>query len=330
MPDNDPGKIVDRHRELPPLEAELVAEHTLEATSGRVTGTIGHRDELWDRCYQEPMANTEVRLAQEIARFGGHYAHVHDEFIDIRRDDAAGDAWLHGRFGKMLYPSARGLTLQTPRARLASAGRESCSSLPQRTEERDDSDRSRGGRSWIRRGMRYPTGRFPGRRQTGGTGCRRSGSVGGRETGPSSKSIPMAQAAAKPLGHGFDHRPSGGRAGQRMDHPRAMPLVVKASTAAPKPHCMPKAPTKTSKLSAVLTRPDIATGKFAVKLRIGDVAEAEGDSEQRPQPGRRRQIDDDRQFGGQCQPHSRRQQGIGETPRRARASVQVARRLEPG
>ena len=100
---NDGGKIVYWHRELPPLDAELISEHTVEATSGRVAGVLSHRDELWDHCYQELMANTEARLAQEIDRFGGHYAHVHDESIDIRHDDAAGEAWLHGRFSYMLY-----------------------------------------------------------------------------------------------------------------------------------------------------------------------------------------------------------------------------------
>jgi hypothetical protein len=49
------------------------------------------------------MANTKARLTQEIARLGGHYAHVHGESIDIRHDDAAGEAWLHGRFSYMLY-----------------------------------------------------------------------------------------------------------------------------------------------------------------------------------------------------------------------------------
>ena len=62
-----------------------------------------HRDELWDRCYQELMANTQARLAQEIARLGGHFAHVHDESIDVRHDDATCEAWLHGRFSYMLY-----------------------------------------------------------------------------------------------------------------------------------------------------------------------------------------------------------------------------------
>jgi hypothetical protein len=97
------AKIVYWHRELPPLETELVAEHTVEANSSRVPGTIAHRDELWDQCYRELMANAESRLVQEVARLGGHFAHVHDEAIDQKHDDAAGEAWLHGRFRYMLY-----------------------------------------------------------------------------------------------------------------------------------------------------------------------------------------------------------------------------------
>jgi hypothetical protein len=49
------------------------------------------------------MTNVHARLAQEIARYGGHYAHVNDESIDTRHDDATGEAWLHGRFSYMLY-----------------------------------------------------------------------------------------------------------------------------------------------------------------------------------------------------------------------------------
>ena len=99
----DQSKIVYWHRDLPPIEAELMAEHTVEANSGRVAGTIAHRDELWDRCYQELMSNAESRLIQEVVRLGGHYAHVHDEEIEPKHDDVAGEAWLHGRFGYMLY-----------------------------------------------------------------------------------------------------------------------------------------------------------------------------------------------------------------------------------
>ena len=100
---SDDLKIVYWHRELPPLDAELIAEHTVEASSSRVAGTLSHRDELWGRCYEELMANTQTRLAQEVSRLGGHYAHVLDEAIDIRHDDAVGEAWLHGRFAYMLY-----------------------------------------------------------------------------------------------------------------------------------------------------------------------------------------------------------------------------------
>ena len=98
-------KIVYWHRELPPLEAELIAEHTLEADSGRVPGTIAHRDELWDQCYRELMTNAEGRLVQEILRLGGHFAHVYDEAIDTKHNDASGEAWLHGRCRYMLYRS---------------------------------------------------------------------------------------------------------------------------------------------------------------------------------------------------------------------------------
>lgn len=99
-------RVVFWHRELPPLDAEVVAEHTVEATSGRVTGTLGHRGELWDQCHQELMANAHARLVQEIARLGGHYAHVHDEAIEPRHDAATGEAWLRGCFSYVLYRKA--------------------------------------------------------------------------------------------------------------------------------------------------------------------------------------------------------------------------------
>jgi hypothetical protein len=104
--DDSEAKIVFWHRQLPPLEAALVAEHTVEATSTRVPGTLAHRDELWHQCYRELMANAENRLVQEVRRLGGDFAHVHDEAIDPRHDDAAGEAWLHGRFSYVLYRRA--------------------------------------------------------------------------------------------------------------------------------------------------------------------------------------------------------------------------------
>ena len=100
---DDTQQIVFWHRELPPIEAESMGEHTIEATSGRVQGTIAHRDELWTRCQDELMAQTRHRLTEEIARLGGRYAYVHKESIDSKHDGATGEAWLHGQFGYTLY-----------------------------------------------------------------------------------------------------------------------------------------------------------------------------------------------------------------------------------
>jgi hypothetical protein len=91
------------HRELPPLSAEPIGEHTVESTSDRVQGILGHRDELWNRCYEDLMFHTTHRLEQEIARLGGDYAHVVQETIDSRHDDAKGEGWLHGTFDYVLY-----------------------------------------------------------------------------------------------------------------------------------------------------------------------------------------------------------------------------------
>ena len=91
------------HRELPPLDAEFVGEHTVEATSGHVAGAIVHGDELWNRCYDGLMAEARLRLKQEMARLEGDYAHVLQESIDGRRNEALRESWLHGRFTYALY-----------------------------------------------------------------------------------------------------------------------------------------------------------------------------------------------------------------------------------
>jgi hypothetical protein len=98
------------HRELPPLDAQIIGEHVLEATSERVQASLAHRDELWDRCYRGLLANTHERFNQEIRRLAGDYAHVLDESIDSRHDPVTGEAWLHGRFTYMLYRRGPGGT----------------------------------------------------------------------------------------------------------------------------------------------------------------------------------------------------------------------------
>jgi hypothetical protein len=100
------SKTVFWHRDLPPLDAEPLAEHVVEADSLRVQGTLEHRNELWDRCYADLMERLTSRLLQEIARLGGHYAHVLDETVDSRHDDASVDVWLHGRVTYMLMRRA--------------------------------------------------------------------------------------------------------------------------------------------------------------------------------------------------------------------------------
>jgi len=100
---DSPPKLVYWHEELPPLDGESIQENSIEAISDRVPGSIERHGELWHRCYATLMEHIKSRLEQEISRLGGHYAHVLDEHIDSRRDDATSESWLHGRFGYVLY-----------------------------------------------------------------------------------------------------------------------------------------------------------------------------------------------------------------------------------
>jgi len=97
------AKVVYWRQELPPSDAEMIGEYTVEAVSSRVPGTLAHRDELWSLCYDDLMRETGARLEQEVVRLGGRYAHVRDEAIESRHDDRTGEAWLHGRFTYALY-----------------------------------------------------------------------------------------------------------------------------------------------------------------------------------------------------------------------------------
>jgi hypothetical protein len=101
-------KIVYWHKELPPLDGEVVQEEEVEADSDRVPGTIERHGELWQLCSAMLMERTRVRLEQEVARLGGDYAHILDEHVDSLRDDANDQSWLHGRFVYVLYRRSRG------------------------------------------------------------------------------------------------------------------------------------------------------------------------------------------------------------------------------
>jgi hypothetical protein len=96
-------KIVYWHRELPPPDAEPLEEHHVEATSDRISGTIAHREELWDECRAQLARHAEVRLKQEVARLGGRYAHVLNELVEVKRDSRTNQAWLYGLYTYMLF-----------------------------------------------------------------------------------------------------------------------------------------------------------------------------------------------------------------------------------
>jgi hypothetical protein len=99
----DDKKHVYWHRELPPLDADPVREHVVEAASDHVSGHLTRHDEQWTVCYDSLMLAARERISQEVARLGGDCAHVLKETIDERHNDVVGDAWLHGRFEYMLF-----------------------------------------------------------------------------------------------------------------------------------------------------------------------------------------------------------------------------------
>src|SRR5678815_5051146 len=91
------------HRELPPITAEVLGEHSLEATGKRTPGTLTHRGELWDECYDDLMGEAARRLKQETVRLGGNCAHVTSESVDSHHDGPSNESWLSGRFSSVLY-----------------------------------------------------------------------------------------------------------------------------------------------------------------------------------------------------------------------------------
>jgi hypothetical protein len=101
--DTNSPRTVFWHSELPPLEADAVAEHTVEADSERVTGSFTRRDERWQHCYGTLMHEARARLMQEITRLGGDYAHVLSEHVEQKHNYATREAWLHGVFTYTLF-----------------------------------------------------------------------------------------------------------------------------------------------------------------------------------------------------------------------------------
>ena len=91
------------HRDLPPFDAQPMGEHVVEASSSHIPDTIARREELWNQCEDELMANARCRLGEEIVRLGGRCAHVLQESIEPRHNACTGEVWMHGCFTYMLY-----------------------------------------------------------------------------------------------------------------------------------------------------------------------------------------------------------------------------------
>lgn len=96
-------KAVYWHRDLPPIDAQPIDEHSIEASSPRVPDTIALHDVFWGDSERLLASEVEHRLAQEVSRLGGRCAHVLDERIEVKRDPVLNEAWLHGRYTYVLY-----------------------------------------------------------------------------------------------------------------------------------------------------------------------------------------------------------------------------------
>jgi hypothetical protein len=102
-----PDRVVFWHRELPPVDAEMVGEHVVEASSTRTVGSLARGDAAWERCYDELMADANKRLVDEVSRLQGDCARVTDETVDPRHDPKTDESWLSGTFKFVLYRRPR-------------------------------------------------------------------------------------------------------------------------------------------------------------------------------------------------------------------------------
>lgn len=97
------SKVIFWRRELPPLSEQIEGEHEVEAESPRLHCDYGNRQALWGTCYPLLLEQAEKRISEEVARLGGSCAHVLDEAITAKLDDAQAEFALHGRFRYVMY-----------------------------------------------------------------------------------------------------------------------------------------------------------------------------------------------------------------------------------
>ena len=97
------NQVIYWRRELPPLSEVIEGTHEVEAESPRIRNDLAHRSELWQQCYAPLVEETERRTTQEVVRLGGSCAHILDEQVVAKIDDATGEFWLRGRFSFVMY-----------------------------------------------------------------------------------------------------------------------------------------------------------------------------------------------------------------------------------
>jgi hypothetical protein len=96
-------QVIYWRRDLPPLSEVVEGTHEVEADSPKIHNDLTRRPELWKQCYAPLLEAAERRATQELARLGGSCAHMLDEQIVAKLDDATGEFWLHGRFRFVMY-----------------------------------------------------------------------------------------------------------------------------------------------------------------------------------------------------------------------------------
>lgn len=95
--------VVYWKRDLPPLSEEIEGEHEVEAESSHLHYDCGRREAMWATCYGLLQQAAEERIRQELRRLGGSCAHVVDEAVTAKTNDADAVFWLRGRFRFVMY-----------------------------------------------------------------------------------------------------------------------------------------------------------------------------------------------------------------------------------
>lgn len=105
-PSPPPSQRIFWYHELPPLSAQVLDTHVLEAQSDPIPWRFADRETLWAESQPSLDAAVRERLTQELDRLGAAYAHVVDEHIEEHTDPATATFELRGRYDYVAYVDA--------------------------------------------------------------------------------------------------------------------------------------------------------------------------------------------------------------------------------